>query len=85
MDQSDQEGDNVGDACDNCPSAINTDQANSDVDPTTDVNDRTGDACDPDDDNDGIGELGVRRVCDNIIIVHIHHVATLLACRLKHT
>ena len=40
-------GDEVGDTCDNCPATTNTDQANDDDDPL-------GNACDPDDDNDGV-------------------------------
>ena len=41
----DQDGDNVVDVCDNCPLKINPLQENAD-------GDETGDACDPDDDND---------------------------------
>ena len=45
-DQSDMDGDHVGDVCDNCINEGNPNQTNSD-------NDKTGDACDIDDDNDG--------------------------------
>jgi thrombospondin type 3 repeat protein len=44
----DADGDTVADPADNCPSAANPDQTN------TDAAADGGDACDPDDDNDGI-------------------------------
>ncbi len=43
----DSDGDGIPDASDNCPSVANVDQANND-------GDSLGDACDPDDDNDGL-------------------------------
>lgn len=46
IDQIDREGDGIGDACDVCPDAVNT---GSDLD-----EDGIDDACDPDDDGDGV-------------------------------
>ena len=69
-DQSDIDGDGLGDACDpdddddgvldiedNCPQSANADQANFDAD-------ALGDACDPDDDNDGVrmGKMAARLI-----------------------
>jgi hypothetical protein len=45
--QPDTDGDWLIDACDNCPSQVNTDQANHDAD-------ASGDACDTDDDDDSV-------------------------------
>jgi type VI secretion system secreted protein Hcp len=45
----DSDGDTIADASDNCPTVFNTTQINSDAD-------TLGDACDSDDDNDGISD-----------------------------
>lgn len=44
--QSDTDGDGVGDVCDNCPNVVNSDQLDTD-------GDGDGDECDNDDDDDG--------------------------------
>jgi VCBS repeat-containing protein len=44
---SDSDADTIGDNADNCPNTANTNQANFDAD-------AMGDACDPDEDNDGV-------------------------------
>jgi hypothetical protein len=46
---SDDDGDGIADATDNCPLVANADQADAD-------SDGVGDACDPDDDGDGIAD-----------------------------
>src|SRR5690606_25233092 len=46
----DTDVDTVPDYEDNCPSVVNTNQANNDLD-------SEGDLCDPDDDNDGVSDI----------------------------
>ncbi len=46
----DSDGDMIGDECDNCPEKANSDQLNTD-------DDSSGNACDEDDDNDGLTDL----------------------------
>jgi hypothetical protein len=55
--QEDGDGDGPGDVCDNCPDDYNPDQTNTDaiVNPP---GDSLGDACDSDDDNDGVLDDG---------------------------
>ncbi len=52
----DSDGDTVVDATDNCPVVANKDQANFDKD-------GQGDACDSDDDNDGISDINEKPGC----------------------
>ncbi len=47
---SDRDHDGIDDAADNCAANANPDQANADAD-------HPGDACDPDDDNDGLADV----------------------------
>ena len=49
-DQSDVDGDDVGDVCDNCQNDVNTDQSDVDLD-------GEGDVCDDDSDADGISDV----------------------------
>ena len=51
--QEDADSDDVGDLCDNCPDVYNTSQANHDKGYPNPGDGLKGDACDPDDDNDG--------------------------------
>ena len=65
----DADADGVADTADNCPGVSNPDQQNSDaaaraastyaiMDATAPAGDTLGDACDPDDDNDGLPDAG---------------------------
>ncbi len=50
----DADGDGIADTADNCPSVANADQNNTDFTADATTGDTLGDACDPDDDNDGV-------------------------------
>jgi len=53
----DTDGDGVPDSVDNCPAVANPDQANNDLELEANDPAPTGDACDPDDDNDGTPDV----------------------------
>jgi hypothetical protein len=57
-DQDDFDSDGVGDECDNCRETPNPDQRNSDIGALPGLNDNTGDACDIDNDDDGVLDDG---------------------------
>ncbi len=50
----DADKDGIADTADNCPSVANADQNNTDLAADATTGDALGDACDPDDDNDGV-------------------------------
>ncbi len=50
----DADKDGIADTADNCPSVANADQNNTDFTADATTGDTLGDACDPDDDNDGV-------------------------------
>ena len=49
------------DHLDNCPMVFNSDQTNTDKERNYSGGDKDGDACDPDDDNDGVNDTKVDR------------------------
>ncbi len=52
----DADKDGIADTADNCPSVANADQNNTDFTADATTGDTLGDACDPDDDNDGVND-----------------------------
>ena len=66
--QNDADGDGFCGNVDNCPSLVNADQVNNDLaDETASGLTIQGDACDPDDDNDGVPEDDLDTVIDYCI------------------
>ena len=64
--QTDTDGDGVGDGCDNCIHVFNPGQENDD-------DDTTGNLCDPDIDNDGVGKCRYHYYYTNLFMTFHHN------------
>ncbi len=68
----DSDGDGILNSADNCPSVANPDQNNTDFAADATTGDTLGDACDPDDDNDGFPDVAnaTNPAADNCPLVY---------------
>ncbi len=68
----DTDGDGILNSADNCPSVANPDQNNTDFATDATTGDALGDACDPDDDNDGFPDVAnaTNPAADNCPLVY---------------